>query len=176
MALSQFTGLPMVGGFDPFLGQLERSLDRAFERALGGRDNNLAMVMAPFTSGSAVGHPMDIVETEGAFKVRADAPGFNPSDISVEMNEGTLTISGRRKEEKVQEHEGKVVRRERHLAQFTRSFTLPDNIKEDGITADLEQGVLTVTVPKTEPAPKPEPKRITVRGANGALTGAEGQQ
>lgn len=57
-----------------------------------------------------------------------------------------------------------VVRRERHFSQFTRSFTLPDNIKEDGIAASLDKGVLTVTVPKTEPAPKTEPKRIQVQG------------
>jgi HSP20 family protein len=56
------------------------------------------------------------------------------------------------------------VRRERHFSHFTRSFTLPDHIKEDGITASLDRGVLTVTLPKVEPAPWPaEPKRITVQ-------------
>jgi HSP20 family protein len=59
-----------------------------------------------------------------------------------------------------------VVRRERHFSQFSRSFTLPDNIKEEGISASLDKGVLTVMVPKVEPAPKPEPKRITVKGAD----------
>ena len=59
-----------------------------------------------------------------------------------------------------------VVRRERLFSSFTRSFTLPDNIRQDAISASLDKGVLTVTVPKTEPAPKPEPKRIAVRGAN----------
>lgn len=57
-----------------------------------------------------------------------------------------------------------VVRRERHFSQFSRSFTLPDNIKDDDIRASLDKGVLTVTVPKVEPAPKAEPKRITVAG------------
>jgi HSP20 family protein len=57
-----------------------------------------------------------------------------------------------------------VVRRERHFSSFTRSFVLPDNVKEDGIAASLDKGVLRVTVPKVEPAPKPQPKRIAVKG------------
>lgn len=57
-----------------------------------------------------------------------------------------------------------VVRRERQIAQFSRSFSLPENVKEEGITASLDKGVLKVTVPKAEPTPKPEPKRITVKG------------
>lgn len=57
-----------------------------------------------------------------------------------------------------------VVRRERHFSQFSRTFTLPEHVKEDGISASLDKGVLTVTVPKVEPAPKPEPKRIVVTG------------
>jgi HSP20 family protein len=57
------------------------------------------------------------------------------------------------------------VRRERHFTQFTRSFALPDSVKEDEITASLDKGVLRVTVPKAEPQPKPQPKRIPVTGA-----------
>lgn len=53
-------------------------------------------------------HPQDVVESADAFTLHADAPGFNPEDISVEMNDGTLTISGKRKEEKTEEKEGKV--------------------------------------------------------------------
>lgn len=66
-----------------------------------------------------------------------------------------------------------VVRRERHFTQFTRSFTLPDNIKEDAITASLDKGVLTIMVPKVEPAPKPQPKRIAVKGAVAAVEDAK---
>jgi HSP20 family protein len=153
---------------DPFFNNIERAMDRAFDRALGGgRGGDIMGAFMPALTGpsSAGGHPMDIVETKDAFQLHADAPGFSPEDISVEMNEGVLTVSGKRKEEKVDEKEGKVVRRERHFSQFTRSFTLPDNIKQEGITAALDKGVLTVSVPKTEPAPKPEPKRITVTGA-----------
>lgn len=105
---------------------------------------------------------MDIVETKDSYQLHADAPGFSPQDINVEMHEGVLTVSGKRKEEKVDEKEGKVVRRERHFSSFTRSFTLPEDVKEDGITASLDKGVLKVTLPKTEPTPKPQPKKIQV--------------
>lgn len=50
----------------------------------------------------------DIVETPAAFELHCDAPGFSPDDISVEMNEGVMTISGKRKEEKREEKDGKV--------------------------------------------------------------------
>lgn len=60
-----------------------------------------------------------------------------------------------------------VVRRERTSVSFSRSFALPDNIREDDISASLDKGVLTVTLPKAEPAPKPQPKRITVQPAGG---------
>jgi hypothetical protein len=56
----------------------------------------------------AVHHLQDIVETPTAFELHCDAPGFSPDDVSVEMNEGVITISGKRKEEKQEEHEGKV--------------------------------------------------------------------
>jgi len=70
-----------------------------------------------------------------------------------------------------------VIRRERHFSQFSRSFTLPDNVAEEGISARLDKGVLTVTLPKTQPAPKPQPKRITVAAAApGSGTDNNGKQ
>ena len=55
-----------------------------------------------------------------------------------------------------------MVRRERTSVSFSRTFALPDHIKEDDISASLDKGVLTVTLPKAQPTPKPEPKRIAV--------------
>jgi HSP20 family protein len=61
-----------------------------------------------------------------------------------------------------------VVRRERTLSTFSRSFTLPDNAKDEGVSASLANGVLKVTVPKAEPVPRPAPKRIQVSGGDHA--------
>eukprot|EP00877_Chromochloris_zofingiensis_P013131 jgi/Chrzof1/8071/UNPLg00116.t1 len=155
---------------DPFLSQIERAMDRAFDRAVGrGTPSELGALLTPFTSltNGNSGHPMDITETKDSFVVTADAPGFHPEDIQVELHDGALMISGKRKQEKEEKDpEGKVVRRERHFAQFSRCFTLPENVKEDGIAASLDRGVLKVTVPKTAPPQKPEPKRITVKGGS----------
>jgi HSP20 family protein len=139
---------------DPFFGQIERAMDSVLSRS---SLPNMLSVSVP-------SHPMDIVETKDSFQLTADAPGFTPDEINVHMHEGTLTISGQRKQESEEKDEsGKVIRRERFASSFSRSFTLPESINEDGISAKLDKGVLTVTVPKVEPAPKAEPKRITVQ-------------
>jgi len=63
------------------------------------------------------------------------------------------------------QQEGRVLRRERAFSSFSRSFTLPENVKEDEITAGLKNGVLELVVPKVAPPPKAEPKRIKVHAA-----------
>eukprot|EP00879_Flechtneria_rotunda_P001983 GHRR01002158.1.p1 GENE.GHRR01002158.1~~GHRR01002158.1.p1 ORF type:complete len:188 (+),score=16.33 GHRR01002158.1:177-740(+) len=162
---------PYVFG-DPFFGQVDRAMDRAMDRAFSGRGLDVGLgAFLPMLTGpsGAGGYPMDIVDTKAAYVVHADAPGFRPEDIRIEMNEGVLTISGKRKEERRENEEGKVVRRERTLVSFTRAFNLPDNVNPDGISAHLDKGVLKITVPKTEPTPKPEPKRIEVKHAEPCL-------
>jgi HSP20 family protein len=109
---------------------------------------------------------MDITETQDAYELTADAPGMDQSNIDIQLHEGMLTIKGHRqlaKEEK--DAEGRVVRRERTMSHFTRHFTLPDNVDQEGVTASLDKGVLTLRLPKVTPPPKPEPKRITVAAA-----------
>ena len=125
----------------------------------------------------------DILEHDDRYELVTDAPGFGASDISVELKDGVLTISGKReatretkpaaadsedrddKQQQQQPAGAKVWRRERVVQQFSRSFKLPDNAKPDDIAAHLDKGVLSVHVPKLPPAPKPQPKRIVVQSA-----------
>jgi HSP20 family protein len=153
MALTPFLGDPLFGG-----------MDRLMERMLG-RDLTTMPTFGSVTQ--AVSHPMDIIDAEKEFIIRCDAPGMDTKDVNVEVNEGVLTISGRKQmEAEDKDKEGKIVRRERHFTSFNRSFTLPENVDEDAISAALDKGVLTIKVAKTSPPEKPAPKRITVNAAS----------
>jgi HSP20 family protein len=117
---------------------------------------------------------MDVIERPDSYVIRADAPGFDPSDINIEVHDGVITISAEHEEQRGgdRDREGRALRRERVYRSFRRSFTLPDDAKEDDIEAHMDRGVLTVTVKKEEQPKRPEPKRIQVRGA-GAPSGAQ---
>ena len=119
---------------------LEEQMDRLFEAALGE------------TAGvSAAGFPVDLYEDSAATYVRAELPGVNRSDIGVELVEGTLQITAKRTR-KVGERE--------ETAEFIRALTVPEGgVQADKISANYENGVLTVTLPKREEA---KPRKITV--------------
>jgi HSP20 family protein len=94
---------------------------------------------------------LDVAETDKTVEVRMDAPGIKAADIDIRLNNNVLTISGEKKEEK--EEKGKTYHRvERSVGTFSRSITLPCPVNEDKIDAQYRDGVLTVTLPKTEEA------------------------
>jgi len=90
--------------------------------------------------------------------LRADLPGVEPKDIEVTMEDGVLTLRGKRELEEREEREG-YRRVERVSGQFFRRFTLPDTANTDAISAKSKQGVLEVIIPKQ---PKVQPRRISV--------------
>lgn len=98
--------------------------------------------------------PLDVAESETAFVVTADLPGFKKEDIALEIESGVLTIKGETKIEKEEESADgpKYHRRERRIESVTRSISLPEGVLEDKVTADLKDGVLTVTLPKAPAA------------------------
>jgi len=101
---------------------------------------------------------VDIKEEDKQFVITADVPGVDPKDIDVTMENGMLTIKGERKLEEDRESNG-FRRVERHYGTFYRRFALPDYADADKIKAKSHNGVLEVTVPKTE---KVQPRRIEV--------------
>lgn len=104
---------------------------------------------------------IDWRETPEAHVFRADIPGVRKDEVKVEVEEGNLLrISGQRTREK-EEKTDTWHRVERSSGQFLRRFRLPENAKVDQVKASLENGVLTVTVPKTE-VQQPQVKQISV--------------
>lgn len=93
---------------------------------------------------------IDIQEKNEAIVVKAELPGMTEDDISVEVADGVMTISGERKEEK-EEKEAGYYYKESHSGSFSRSFTLPADVLEEKAEASMDKGVLSVTIPKIEP-------------------------
>lgn len=94
---------------------------------------------------------IDLSETDKAVDVRMDVPGLKAEDIDIQINGNVLTVSGSKKEEK--EEKGRTFHRiERRSGSFSRSVTLPCAVKEDKIGAQYKDGVLSVSMPKTEEA------------------------
>lgn len=91
----------------------------------------------------------DLSETADAYQIRMDVPGIKPDDITVQVTGDTVRVSGERKDEK--EEKGKTFHRiERRSGKFSESVTLPGAVKDENVQAEFHDGVLTVTLPKTE--------------------------
>ena len=110
--------------------------------------------------------PMDLVEADDHYVLKADLPGMAEDDVAIEFADGTLTLSGERKVEYERKDKG-YVRLERSFGKFSRSLSLPDGIDADAITAEFHNGVLEIHIPKPE---ERKPRRITV-SANGRMSG-----
>ena len=102
---------------------------------------------------------VDIVEQENQILVKADMPGLDKGNIKVTVDDGLLTIEGTRNETRKESDKG-YVRSERFIGTFSRSFNLPVWADAAKIAADYKNGVLNVTIPKTEAA---KPKEIDIK-------------
>jgi len=106
---------------------------------------------------------VDIFETEHELVLKAELPDVQEKDIDVRVENNTLTLSGERKFEKEFSEEN-ALRTERYYGTFSRTFTLPNTVKLEGIEAQYKNGVLTVKLPKREEA---KPKQIKVEVTDG---------
>jgi HSP20 family protein len=100
----------------------------------------------------------DIYETEGALTVVMEIPGVEKKDIAISLEQSVLRVEGKIDFAKYERLEP--VYAEYNVGHFQRSFTLSDKIDQDGIGAELEDGVLTLTLKK---AKKAQPRRIEIR-------------
>lgn len=92
----------------------------------------------------------NVKETETGFEIELAIPGFNKSEINIELKGNTLVLSGK-KESAQEDNEGKYTFREFSNESFSRSFTLPKNIRTAEITAQQVNGILVVNLPKEAP-------------------------
>ncbi len=107
--------------------------------------------------------PVDVLETEDELVLKADVPDVSLNDIHIEIEQGTLTIKGERKFEKVEGKGAGYHRIERSYGEFVRYFQVPDTVDTGRVKADYRNGVLTVTLPKKEAA-KPRTIKVDVTG------------
>jgi HSP20 family protein len=128
-----------------------REIDRVFDAFFGQTDQARRWVP-----------PMDLVEAEDHFVLKADLPGLTEDDVNIEIQDGTLTISGQRKAEHEEREKG-WYRIERSFGSFNRSLTLPDGVDADRIEASFSHGVLEVHIPKPE---ERKPRRIEISAKN----------
>ena len=114
---------------------------------------------------------MDLTEADDHFVLRADLPGLGEDDVSIEIQDDTLTISGERKTEH-EERTGGWYRVERSFGRFSRSLSLPEGVDADAVSAEVDKGVLEVRIPK--PAER-KPRRVAIKaGGNGTQAAVEG--
>ena len=107
---------------------------------------------------------MDLTEAEDHFVLKADLPGLSDEDVSIEVQDGTLTIAGERKAEHVSREKG-WHRVERSFGRFSRALALPEGVDPDAVTAEFDKGVLSVRIPKPE---ERKPRRIAIGTASGS--------
>ena len=131
---------------DPFFGSFFDEMENLFEDFWGS--NFLADV-----EGSSRRCSVDISENEDNFIVEAELPGIDEENLEVKLDQDILTISAHREEKNEKKDEDKnYYRKEIRKGRFERRFRLPDNIDQDEIKANLQNGMLKITLPKSEEA------------------------
>lgn len=105
---------------------------------------------------------VNVKESDKGFEIEVAAPGLNKKDFSINVDNGVLTISSEKKEEK-EEKEKDFTRREFSYSSFSRSFTLPENVNEDDIKAAYEDGILKLNVAKKNVTVSKTKKAIEVK-------------
>ncbi|HEU65578.1 MAG TPA: Hsp20/alpha crystallin family protein [Chloroflexi bacterium] len=141
--------------WQPFtdLMSLRQAMDRLFEDSFVRPSRALAAI-------GEIGVPaLDVYQTPNEVVIKAALPGVKPEDVSIDITGETLTIKGESKAEQEIKKEDYLYQ-ERRYGTFSRSVALPSGLKTDKTEATMEDGVLTLTIPKAEEV---KPKAIKVK-------------
>jgi HSP20 family protein len=145
------------GGLSPFWGRdpwnaLREEMNDLRSRFFGEEDGG-------WLAGTSV-PSLDLAETDTTVEVRMDLPGVKAKDIDIQIHGNLLTVTAQREEEK-EEKSRTFHRVERHSGRFSRSLTLPSPVVESEVAAEYHDGVLSITLPKTDES---KAHKITVKG------------
>jgi len=145
---------PEVSYWSPYrqLSTLREEIDRLFESPLAEFTHNSQQMLSGWAPA------VDLYEDKDNLYVKAELPGLKKEDIDISIHEDILSLGGERKEE-AKAAPAEMYRAERFVGRFQRTFTLPVPVAVDQVKATYTDGILTVSLPKTEQA---KPKQITV--------------
>ncbi len=140
--------------WEPFreFATLQDRINRVFRDSYSGADRDESLTTSSFAPA------VDVYEDEHKVTLKIEVPGIDEKDIDVRVENNTLTVQGERKIEK-EEKEENYRRVERQYGSFTRTFTLPQTVDTENVSANYDKGVLNVTLPKRAEA---KPKQIKV--------------
>ncbi len=154
MIVSRLRRWPNLGGTTPFreLDRMRQEMDRLTEGLSRG---------AAGASTAGVFPLINLTEDADRFYLRAELPGIRPDDLEISATANSIAVSGERRI--AEENEGaRYHRREREAGKFNRVVNMPDPVDPDKIEAECRNGVLTVTIPKSE---KSKPRQISIKAS-----------
>jgi HSP20 family protein len=133
---------PVPRAIDRLQREMNRAFDDFFRGDLFDTSSNLNQPWSP---------AVDISETKDSYLIHAELPGVKKDEVKITMHDNLISIRGEKKSETEKKDEN-YHRVERSYGVFERSFSLPGTVKSDAIDAKYDDGVLTITLPKTEEA------------------------
>ena len=148
--------------WEPFreLSTLQDRINRVFRDSYSAADRDDSLTTSSFAPA------VDVYEDEHQVTLKIEVPGIDEKDIDVQVENHTLTVHGERKIEK-EEKEENYRRVERHYGTFTRTFTLPQTVDTESVSATYDKGVLNIALPKKAEA-KPKQIKVNVGAVNGS--------
>ncbi|HVT90329.1 MAG TPA: Hsp20/alpha crystallin family protein [Tepidisphaeraceae bacterium] len=129
-------------------GGVQRDFDNLMRGFFNGR-----------TNGSLANYAVDVREDADHIYVEAEMPGFKKEEVDITLENSTLTISAERRSEQKPENSGDYLLNERRYTRYLRSFALPPTVDEKTVQANLKEGVLTITLNKSEAS---KPRKVQV--------------
>jgi HSP20 family protein len=163
-SLKEDLAMTVLTRWEPFreFSTLQDRMNRLFRESYSGEGRDEALTTSSFAP------PVDVYEDEHQVSLKIEVPGIDEKDIDVRVENNTLTVHGERKIEK-EEKEENYRRVERQYGSFTRTFTLPQTVDTENVSATYEKGVLKITLPKKAEA-KPKQIKVNVGSEKGEKT------